>query len=184
MRSVVAALLLVAVTSGGAAASTDAPSARCAAARPVVSTTETAVEARVLTGCTAGELVVFRATFVARAHGTSCTAVSSELEADPAAVPQWIRARLELACAPGEKGLLGSQIAVEMYGPSDARVATYGFGDSFNEQNPAARHLWTVEFVAGLGDLPVAPDPAVKSSRGSAGQGSSRAQADHEVYDG
>jgi hypothetical protein len=184
MRSVVAALLLVAVTSGGAAASTEAPAARCAAARPVVSTTETAVEARVLTGCTAGELVVFRAAFVARAHGTSCTAVSSELEADPAPVPRWIRARLELACAPGEKGLLGSQITVEMYGLKNARVATYGFGDSFTEANPSARHLWTVEFLAGLGDLPVPVDPAVKSSSGSAGEGSSRAQADHGIYDG
>jgi hypothetical protein len=184
MRSVGAALLLVAVTSGGAAASTAAPAARCAAARPIVSSTETAVEARVLTGCTAGELVVFRAAFVARAHGTSCTAVSTELEADPADVPQWIRARLELVCAPGEKGLLGSQVTVEMYGAQDARVATYGFGDSVTEQNPAARHLWTVEFVAGLGDLPVAVDPAVRSSGGAAGEGSSRAQADHEVYDG
>jgi hypothetical protein len=181
---VVAALLLVAVTSGGAAASTAAPAARCAAARPVVSSTETAVEARVLTGCTAGELVVFRAAFVARAQGTSCTAVSSELEADPAAVPQWIRARLELVCAPGEKGLLGSQITVEMYGLKDARVATYGFGDSFTETNPAARHLWTVDFIAGLGDLPVAVDPAVKTSSGSEGEGSSRTQSDHEVYDG
>lgn len=184
MRSVVAALLLVAVTSSGAAASAEAPAARCAAARPVVSTTETAVEARVLTGCTAGELVVFRAALVARAHGTSCTAVSAELEADPAAVPQWIRARLELACAPGEKGLLGSRITVEMYDHRVVRVATYGFGDSFVEKNPAAGHLWTVEFIAGLGDLPVAPDPAVRSSSGSAGQGSSRTQSDHQVYDG
>ncbi|MGW6935646.1 hypothetical protein ACWGE0_36705 [Lentzea sp. NPDC054927] len=184
MRSVVAALLLVAVTSGGAAASTAPPTVRCAAARPVVSTTETAVEARVLTGCSAGELVVFRATFVARAHGTSCTAISSELEADPADVPQWIRARLELACAPGEKGLLGSQITVEMYDAKNARVGAYSLGDSVKEQNPAARHLWTVDFLAGLGDLPVAVDPAAKSSSGSASEGSSRAQADHEVYDG
>lgn len=184
MRSVVAALLLVAVTSGGAAASTEAPAARCAAARPVVSTTETAVEARVLTGCTAGELVVFRAAFVARAHGTSCTAISTELEADPATVPQWIRARLELTCAPGEKGLLGSRITVEMHGPKDARVATYGFGDSFTEANPSARHLWTVEFLAGLGELPVAVDPAVRASSGSAGEGSSRAEAEHGIYDG
>ena len=183
MRSVAAALLLLAVTSGGAAASAAPPAARCAAARPVISSTETAVEARVLTGCTAGELVVFRAAFVVRAHGTSCTAVSSELEADPAAVPQWIRARLELACAPGEKGLLGSQITVEMNGPEDTRVATYGFGDSFMEANPSARHLWTVEFLAGLGDLPVSVDPAAKSS-GTAGEGSSRAQADHGIYDG
>ncbi|GGU72790.1 hypothetical protein GCM10010178_75410 [Lentzea flava] len=176
-----AALLLVAVTSGGAAASSEAPAARCAAARPVVTSTETAVEARVLTGCTAGELVVFRAVFVARAHGTSCTAVAAELEADPAGVPQWIRARLELACPPGEKGLLGSQITVEMYGAGDARVATYDLGDAFTEKNPSARHLWTVEHVAGLGDLPVAPDPAVKAS---AGDGGSRTHANHEVYDG
>jgi hypothetical protein len=184
MRSVAAALLLVAVTSGGAAASSEAPAARCAAARPVVTSTETAVEARVLTGCTAGELVVFRAAFVARAHGTSCIAVSSELEADPAVVPQWIRVRLELVCAPGEKGLLGSQVTVEMYGVQDARVATYGFGDSFTEKNPSARHLWTVDYVAGLGELPVDPDPAVKASSGSAGVGGSRARTDHEVYDG
>ena len=179
-----AALLLVAVTSGGAAASTAAPVVRCAAARPVVTATETAVEARVLTGCTAGELVVFRAAFVARAHGTSCTAVSSELEADPADVPRWIRARLELVCAPGEKGLLGSQITVEMYGAQDTRVATYGFGDAFTEKNPSARHLWTIDYLAGLGDLPVAADPAVRSSSGSAGEGGSRVQSDHEVYDG
>jgi hypothetical protein len=184
MRSVAAALLLVAVTSGGAAASTEAPAARCAAARPVVSTTETSVEARVLTGCTAGELVVFRASFVARAHGLECTAVSAELEPDPSAVPQWIRARLELACAPGQQGLLGSQITVEMFGAQDARVATYGFGDSFTEQNPAARHLWTVEFLAGLGALPVPVDPAAQSSGGSAGEGGSRVRSDHEVYDG
>ncbi|MEV6243255.1 hypothetical protein [Lentzea sp. NPDC051838] len=183
MRSVAAALLLVAVTSGGAAASTAAPTARCAAARPEVTSTETAVEARVLTGCTAGELVVFRASFVARAHGTSCTAISSELEADPAPVPQWIRARLELACAPGEKGLLGSRITVEMDG-AQARLATYGFGDTFHEPNPSAHHLWTVEYLAGLGDLPVAADPALRSSGGSAGAGGSRAQADHQVYDG
>ncbi|MFI6102306.1 hypothetical protein ACIA8G_42715 [Lentzea sp. NPDC051213] len=184
MRSVVAALLLVAVTSGGAAASTAAPTARCAAARPVVSTTETAVEARVLTGCTAGELVVFRAAFVARAHGTACTAVTAELEPDPSDVPQWVRARLELVCAPAEKGLLGSQITVEMYNAKDIRVATYGFGDSFTEPNPAARHLWTVEFVAGLGDLPVPVDPASRASSDVAGEGGSRAQADHVVYDG
>ncbi|MFS8104174.1 hypothetical protein LFM09_44385 [Lentzea alba] len=184
MRTVAAALLLVAVTSGGAAASTATPSARCAAARPVVSTTETAVEARVLTGCTAGELVVFRAIFVARAHGLACTAVSAELEPDPAPVPQWVRARLELACAPGAKGLLGSQITVEMYGPSDARMATYGFGDSVTEKNPSARHLWTVEFLAGLGELPVPVDPAAQTTGGSAGEGSSRVQSDHAVYDG
>ena len=184
VRTVAAALLLGAVTSGGAAASTAPPTARCAAARPVVTSTDTAVEARVLTGCTAGELVVFRAVFVARAHGTSCTAVSSELEADPSDVPQWVRARLELVCAPSEKGLLGSQITVEMYGPQNARVARYGFGDSFREPNPAARHLWTVDHLAGLGDLPVAVDPAVRSAGGSAGQGSSWTQVDHEVYDG
>lgn len=184
MRSVAAALLLVAVTSGGAAASPAAPAARCAAARPVVTSTQTAVEARVLTGCTAGELVVFRAVFVARAHGTSCTAVSSELEADPADVPRWVRARLELVCAPGEKGLLGSQISVEMYGAQDTRVAAYGFGDAFVEKNPAARHLWTVEHLAGLGDLPVAPDPVALSSSGSAGEGSTRAHSDHEIHDG
>ncbi|MDT7787586.1 MAG: hypothetical protein QOF58_6005 [Pseudonocardiales bacterium] len=184
VRSVAAALLLVAVTSGGAAASTAAPTARCAAARPVVTSTETAVEARVLTGCTAGELVVFRAAFVARVHGTSCTAISSELEADPAPVPQWIRARLELVCAPGEKGLLGSKVTVEMDGAQATRIATYGLGDTFHEPNPSARHLWTVEYVAGLGDLPVAADPAVRSSSGSAGEGGSRAQADHQVYDG
>lgn len=184
MRPVAAALLLLAVTSGGAAASTAAPAARCAADRPIVSATETAVEARVLTGCMAGELVVFRAVLVARAHGTSCTAVSSELEADPADVPRWIRARLELVCAPAEKGLLGSQVTVEMYGAKNARVATYGFGDSFMEKNPAARHLWTIDYLAGLGDLPVAVDPARKASSGSAGPGSSRTQSDHEVYDG
>lgn len=184
VRSVAAALLLVAVTSGGAAASTAPPTARCAADRPVVTSTDTAVEARVLTGCTAGELVVFRAVFVARAHGTACTAVSSELEADPSTVPQWIRVRLELVCAPGEKGLLGSQLTVQMYGAQNARVATYGFGDSFREPNPSARHLWTVDHLAGLGDLPVAVDPAVKSSSGSAGEGGSRTQADHEIYDG
>ncbi|GAB2874555.1 hypothetical protein GCM10027200_88120 [Lentzea nigeriaca] len=138
---------------------------------------------RVLTGCTAGELV-FRAAFVARAHGSSCTVVSFALEPDPAAAPQWIRVRLELACAPGEKGLLGSQITVEMFGAQDARVATYGFGDSFTEENPSARHLWTVDHVAGLGALPADPDPAVKSSSGSAGEGGSRARADHEIYDG
>ena len=184
MRSPTAALLLVAVTSSGAAASTEAPVVRCAAARPVVTSTETAVEARVLTGCTAGELVVFSAAFVARAHGSSCIAVSSELEEDPADAPQWIRVRLELACAPGEKGLLGSQITVEMSGAQDARVATYGFGDSFTETNPSARHLWIVDHVAGLGALPVDPDPAVKASSGSAGEGGSRARADHEIYDG
>lgn len=184
MRSLAAALLLLAVTSGGAAASAAPPAARCAAARPVVSSTETAVEARVLTGCTAGELVVFRAAFTARAHGTSCTAVAAELETDPADVPQWIRARLDLVCAPAEKGLLGSRTTVEMYDQEDVRVATYSFGDSFIEPNPAARHLWTVEFVAGLGELPVPVDPAVRSSSGSVGWGSSRAQADHSVYDG
>jgi len=183
MRSVTAALLLVAVTSGGAAASTEAPVVGCAAARPEVTSTETAVEARVLTGCTAGELVV-HATFVARAHGSFCTAVSSDLETDPATAPQWIHVRLELACAPGERGLLGSQITVEMSGAQDARVATYGFGDSFTEKNPSARHLWTVDYVAGLCALPVGPDPAVKASSGSAGQGGSRARADHEIYDG
>jgi len=149
-----------------------------------VTSTDTAVEARVLTGCTAGELVVFRAAFVARAHGTSCTAVAEELETDPAGVPRWVRARLELVCSPSEKGLLGSQITVEMYGPQDARVATYGFGDTFHEPNPAARHLWTVDYLVGLGALPVAADPAVRSSSGTAGEGGSRAQADHEVYDG
>ncbi len=142
------------------------------------------MEVRVLTGCTAGELVVFRATFTARAHGLSCTAVSAELEPDPAPVPQWVRARLELVCAPGEKGRLGSQVTVDMLGPKDARVATYGFGDSFTETNPSARHIWTVEFLAGLGDLPVPVDPAEKVSSGSEGAGSSRVQADHEVYDG
>ncbi|WP_439663129.1 hypothetical protein ACSHWB_17815 [Lentzea sp. HUAS TT2] len=162
-------------------ASTEDPAARCTAARPVVSSTETAVEARVLTGCTAGELVVFRATMTARAHGTSCAAVSEELEADPATEPQWIRARLELVCAPGEKGLVGSQITVEMHDQRNTRVATYGFGDSFTDRDPAARHRWTIEFVAGLGDLPVAPDPAASSA--SAGKGSSRVHSDH-VYDG
>ncbi|MDX3658510.1 hypothetical protein PV646_14480 [Streptomyces sp. ID05-26A] len=184
MRSVVAALLLVAVTSSGAAASTDAPTARCTAARPVVSSTETAVEARVLTGCTAGELVVFRAALTFRAHGTSCTAVSEELEADPATEPQWIRARLELLCAAGEKGLVGSQFTVEMYDQQNTRVATYGSGDSFTERDPAARHLWTVEFVAGLGDLPVAPDPAAPTSSASAGHGGSRTFSEHQVNSG
>ncbi len=127
---------------------------------------------------------MFRAAFVARAHGTSCTATSSEIEADPSAAPQWIRARLELVCAPDDQGLLGSQVTVEMYGAQTSRVATYGFGDTFHEPNPSARHLWTVDFLAGLGALPVAADPAVKSSSGSAGQGGSRAQADHQVYDG
>lgn len=184
MRSVLAALLLVAVTSGGAAASAAAPTARCAAARPLVSIEETAVEARVLTGCTAGELVVFRAAFVARAYGLSCTAQASELEADPAPAPQWIRTRVELICAPGEKGRLGSQVTVEMHNAQDVRVAAYGFGDSFTEENPTGRHIWHVEFIAGLGDLPVPVDPAERSSAGSAGQGSSRAQVDHVVYDG
>jgi hypothetical protein len=184
MRSVVAALLLVAGTSSGAAASTEAPAARCTAARPVVSSTETAVEARVLTGCTAGELVVFRAALIVRAHGTSCTAVSQELEADPATEPQWIRTRLELACAPGEKGLLGSQSTVEMYDQQDTRVATYGLGDSFTERDPAARHLWTVEFVAGLGALPASPDQAGNTSAASAGRGSSRTRSDHRVHVG
>jgi hypothetical protein len=174
----------VAATSGGATASTAAPVARCAAARPEITSTETSVEARVLTGCTAGELVVFRAAFVARAHGTSCTAVPSELEADPADVPRWVRARLELVCAPGEMGLLGSRITVEMHGAQGARVATYSFGDTFVEPNPSARHLWIVDHVAGLGDLPMAADPAVRSSSGSAGQGASRTQVSHEVYDG
>ncbi len=181
MRSVVAALLLVAVTSGGAAASADAPAARCAAAFPVVSGTETAVEARVLTGCTAGELVVFRAALVVQAHGASCAATSSAIEADPAARPQWVRARLELACAPGENGLLGSRTTVEMHGTHD--TATYSSGDSFAEAGPAVRHRWTVEFVAGLGDLPGEPDPAAELS-GSAGEGSSRVRTDHEVHDG
>ena len=184
MRSVVAALLLVAVTSGGAAASAAAPTARCSAARPLVSIEETAVEARVLTGCTAGELVVFRAAFVARAYGLSCTAQASELEADPATPPQWIRTSVELICAPGEKGRLGSHVTVETHNAQDVRVGAYSFGDSFTEANPAARHIWHVEFIAGLGDLPVPVDPAEKSSGGSAGQGSSRAQVDHEVYDG
>ncbi|WP_189160257.1 hypothetical protein [Lentzea pudingi] len=183
MRSVVAALLLGAVTSSGAAASTEAPAARCTAARPVVSSTETAVEARVLTGCTAGELVVFRAALTFRAHGTSCTAVSEELEADPATEPQWIRVRLELACAPGEKGLLGSNTTVEMH-DQHTRVVTYGLSDSLTERDPAARHLWTIEFVAGLGDLPVAPDPAARTSSASAGHGSSRTFVDHQVNGG
>jgi hypothetical protein len=184
MRSVVAALLLVAGTSSGAAASTEAPAARCTAARPVVSSTETAVEARVLTGCTAGELVVFRAALIVRAHGTSCAAVSEELEADPATEPQWIRTRLELECAPGEKGLVGSQLTAEMYDQQNTRVATYGLSDSFTERDPAARHRWTVEFVAGLGDLPVAPDPAVTTSSASAGRGSSRTHSDHRIHNG
>jgi len=177
MRSVVAALLLVAVTSSGAAAS-EAPAARCAAARPVVSSTETAVEARVLTGCTAGELVVFRAALTFRAHGTACTAISQELEADPATEPQWIRARLELSCAPGEKGHAGSQAAVEMYDQRNTRVSSYALSDSYAEK--AASHLWTVEFVAGLGDLPAPPDPAVRTSSASAGQGSSLTRIDHQ----
>ncbi|MEV6713032.1 hypothetical protein AB0M48_13460 [Lentzea sp. NPDC051208] len=141
------------------------------------------MEARVLTGCTAGELVVFRAALTFRAHGTACTAVSEELEADPATEPQWIRTRLELACAPGEKGLLGSQITVEMH-DQNTRVATYGLGDSYVERNPAARHLWTVEFIAGLGDLPVAPDPAGRNAGASSGRGSSRTFSDHQVHDG
>ncbi|MFD4644255.1 hypothetical protein ACFWN2_43575 [Lentzea sp. NPDC058436] len=184
MRSVVAALLLVAVTSSGAAASTEAHAARCTAARPVVSSTETAVEARVLTGCTAGELVVFRATMTLRAHGTSCTAVSEELEADPATEPQWIRARLELECAPGEKGELGSRITVEMRDGQNTRPVTYGLGDSYVERDPAARHRWAVEFIAGLGDLPAAPDPVVRTAGGSAGHGSSRTVSDHRVHAG
>lgn len=184
MRSLVAALLLVAVTSGGAAAQTATPSARCAAARPTVDAGPTAVEARLTTGCTQGELVVFRAAFVAHVHGSECTATASELEADPAPVPQWIKADLELVCAPGEKGRLGSQITVQMYGAQDAKVATYGFGDSFVEENPRARHIWHVSFLAGLGDLPVTPDPAEKASSGSVEAGSSRAQSDHGFYDG
>ncbi|SEQ20135.1 hypothetical protein SAMN05216188_102382 [Lentzea xinjiangensis] len=185
MRTAVAALLLVAVTSGGAVASAAAPAARCAAARPVVSGTETAVQARVLTGCTAGELVVFQATLVARAHGTSCTAVSAEVDADPAAVPQWTRARLELACAPGDESRLGSEVTVEMHGAHDAHATSYSRGDSFAERNPAARHLWTVEFVAGLGELPEPAGPAaVGPSSGSAGEGRSWTRSDHQVYDG
>ncbi|GHH54664.1 hypothetical protein GCM10017774_69940 [Lentzea cavernae] len=119
-----------------------------------------------------------------RAHGSSCAAVSEELEADPATEPQWVRARLELECAPGEKGLLGSRITVEMRDQSNARVATYGLGDSFAERDPAARHRWTVEFLAGLGDLPVVSDPAVGFSGGSAGQGSSRTVSEHRVLAG
>ncbi|WP_329787875.1 hypothetical protein V1227_24655 [Lentzea sp. DG1S-22] len=142
------------------------------------------MEARVLTGCTAGELVVFRASLTMRAHGTACTAISEELEADPATEPQWVRTRLELACAPGEKGLLGSQITVEMRDHRNTLVATYGLGDSRTERDPAAQHLWTVEFLAGLGDLPVAPDPAVESSGGSVGRGSSRTFSDHRVLAG
>ncbi|HEX7305423.1 hypothetical protein [Lentzea sp.] len=175
MRSVVAALLLVAVTSGGATASADAPAARCAAARPVVSGAETAVEARVLTGCTAGELVVFRAALVVRVHGASCTAVASEIEADPAAVPQWVRARLELVCGPGESGLLGSETTVR------TQDVTHGFGDEFEDANPAARHRWTVEFAAGLGELPQPPDSA---STYSSGRGGAWVLAEHEVCDG
>lgn len=183
MNTLAAALLLVAATSGGAAASAATPPARCAAARPVVSTTETSVEARVLTGCTAGELVVFHTLFVARATGSACSATGEELEADPATPPQWIRTRVELVCAPGEKGRLGAQVTVEMHDARDTR-STYGFGDSFTEQNPAARHIWHVEFLAGLGDLPVPVDPAQQSSNGAEGAGSTRAQFDHVVYDG
>ncbi|MFD5826912.1 hypothetical protein [Lentzea sp. NPDC060358] len=175
MRSVVAALLLVAVTSGGAPAVAEAPAARCAAARPVVSGAETAVEARVLTGCTAGELVVFRAALVARVHGTSCTAVASEVEADPASVPQWVRARLELVCAPGPEGALGARITVQ------AQDFTLSLGSDLEDQDPAARHLWTVEFVAGTGELPEPPETAV---RHTSGQGSAWVRADHEVFDG
>jgi hypothetical protein len=184
MRSVVAALLLVAVTSSGAAASTEAHSARCTAARPIVSSTETAVEARVLTGCSAGELVVFRALMTLRAHGTSCTAIAEELEADPATEPQWIRTRLELECAPGEQGLLGSRITVEMRDDQTGRVTGYELGDSYAERDPAARHRWAVEFIAGMGDLPAAPDPVVKAAGGSMGQGSSRTTSDHRVHAG
>ncbi|WP_394613991.1 hypothetical protein JNUCC0626_29435 [Lentzea sp. JNUCC 0626] len=173
----VAALLLGAVTSSGAAAS-EAPAARCTAARPVVSSTETAVEARVLTGCTAGELVVFRAALTFRAHGSQCSALAEELEADPATEPQWIRVRLELTCAPGEQGHAGSQATVEMYDQKNTR-ATYGLSDSYAEQTGS--HLWTVEFVAGLGDLPVAPDPAVQISSASAGQGSTLTRVDHQA---
>ncbi|HUQ58705.1 hypothetical protein [Lentzea sp.] len=175
MSSVVAALLLVAVISVGATASADAPAARCAAAPAVVSGTETAVEARVLTGCTAGELVVFRAALVARVHGTSCAAVSSEIEADPAVAPQWVRTRLELVCGPGENGRLSSWVTVE------TQDSTYGLGTEVEDANPAARHLWTVELVAGLGELPEAPESAVRQSGGRSG---SWVRADHEVYDG
>ncbi|MFD9705126.1 hypothetical protein [Lentzea sp. NPDC059081] len=175
MRSVVAALLLVAVTSGGATASAAAPAARCAAARPVVSVAETAVEARVLTGCTAGELGVFRASLEARVHGSSCSAVASEVEADPVFPPQWVRARLEAVCGPGEDGLLGSKITVR------TREHTRGLADEFEDTNPAARHRWTVEFVAGLGDLPPAPAEAVEHFDGPGG---SWLRADHEVCDG
>lgn len=178
MRSVVAALLLVVATSGGAAASSAAPTARCAAARPTVEPSATAVEARVLVGCTAGELVVFRAALVARIHGLSCSSHTEELETDPATPPQWVRARLELVCAPDEKGRLGSHVAVEMPG------ARYSSGDSFDDENPAARHLWRVEFLAGMGELPVPADPAQRSVGGSAGEGSTRVSAEHEVYDG
>lgn len=179
MRSVVAALLLGAVTSSGAAA-TEAHAARCTAARPVVSSTETVVEARVLTGCTAGELVVFQASMTLRAHGTSCTAISEELEADPATEPQWIRARLEVECAPGETGELGSRITVEMR--DQTRTVTYGLGDSYAERDPAARHRWTVEFLAGLGELPVAFDPVVRAAGGSVEAGSSHTVSDHRVH--
>ncbi|GLY51813.1 hypothetical protein Lesp01_54690 [Lentzea sp. NBRC 102530] len=174
----VAALLLGAVTSSGATAS-EAPAARCTAARPVVSSTETAVEARVLTGCTAGELVVFRAALTFRAHGTQCSALAEELEADPATEPQWIRARLQLTCGPGEKGHAGSQTTVEMFDQKNTRVATYGLSDSYAEKTGS--HLWTVEFVAGLGDLPVAPDPAVQTSSASAGRGSTLTRIDHQT---
>ncbi|ANZ36439.1 hypothetical protein BBK82_10565 [Lentzea guizhouensis] len=165
-------------TSGGATASAATPTARCAAARPTIDTGATAVEARVLVGCTAGELVVFRAALAARVHGLHCSATAEELETDPATPPQWVRARLELVCAPGEKGRLGSRIAVDMPG------ARYSFGDSFNASNPSARHLWRVEFLAGVGELPVPVDPARWSVSGSAGEGGTRVEAEHELYDG
>lgn len=109
-------------------------------------------------------------------HGTSCTAVPPEPEAVSADVPRWVRARLELVCAPGEKCLLGSRITVEVYGAQNTLVATCSFGDVFVQQNPSARHLWIVDHLAGVGDLLEAAAPA--------GEGASRTQVSHEVYDG
>ena len=63
------------------------------------------------------------------------------------------------------------------------RVVTYGLGDSYAERNPAARHRWTVEFLAGLGELPPTSGPVVRTAGGSVGSGSSRTLSDHRVHE-